>query len=412
MTTLDERLYAWLCEADNRRFTLAFNSYFLVAFPAVMRHLARFAPADPALLEEIAQDSLLRFFEHIGRGRREASRAIEEALGQIRPVCLGSMHERQVGAWRVDVDSYRGSTMGFRLALGDSDATPAWKHRIRELTLQIPTLQRQGWHLIDTVRIALEWYDSDDTEAFTRAVMDSAPSANSVEGRLPGTTQLVYGTVTIIRAIPRLQVPTNGYLFEISYTIYLDDYRKQRRQKRGGAGPRSRDDAACWDSDGARTLHPLEDQRLEDSMDEAEAAEVVTLSGSSGARFMSGGHSTASDPILHLEDQQYFERFYTYLRAPVDAAEAAYDAARARGAATAERRKWDSLRQKLSRSVAILASIGEGYTQEQTAQRLRLTRNQVKYVIETLQDAYARFAAQSGRSSYPRTTDGVPCHGK
>jgi len=94
------------------------------------------------------------------------------------------------------------------------------------------------------------------------------------------------------------------------------------------------------------------------------------------------------------------------------AAEAAYAAARAHGAATAERRKWDSLRQKLSRSVEILAAIGEGYTQEQTAQRLQLTRNQVKYVIETLQDAYARFAAQSGRPSYPRTTEGVSCHGK
>jgi hypothetical protein len=303
-------------------------------------------------------------------------------LAQIRPVCADSGHEREVGAWRVDVDSYRRSTMGFRLALGDGDTVLAWKNTIRELTLQIPTLQRQGWNLIDTVI------------------------------RLPGTTQLVYGAVTIIRAIPRLQVPTNGYLFEISYTIYLDNYRRQRRQKRGGTGPRSGDDVVCWDSDGARTLHPLEDQRIEGSMDEAETADVVTLSESSGVRFMPGGDSTASDPIRHLEDQQYFERFYTYLRAPVDAAEAAYDAARAHGAATVERRKWDSLRQKLSRSVAILAAIGEGYTQEQTAQRLRLTRNQVKYVVEILQDAYTRFAAQSGRSSYPRTTGGVPCHGK
>ncbi len=122
--------------------------------------------------------------------------------------------------------------------------------------------------------------------------------------------------------------------------------------------------------------------------------------------------ATAGDPLHHLEDQQYFERFYTYLRAPVDAAEVAYDVARAHGAATAERRKWDSLRQKLSRTVTILVAIGEGYTQEQTAQRLRLTRNQVKYVLETLQDAYARFAVQSNRSAYSRTINGVTCHGK
>jgi DNA-directed RNA polymerase specialized sigma24 family protein len=396
MTRLDERLYAWLCEPDERRFTLAFNSYFSVAFPAVIRHLARFAPADPALLEEVAQDSLLRFFEHIGRGRREASRAIEEALGQIRPVCLGALHESQVRDWRTDVGCYRRSTMSFRLTPGDSHATPAWKSMIRELTLKIPTLQQQGWHLLDTVRIALQWHDPDDAEAFTSAVMHCAPSANSVEIRLPGTTHLVERAIAIIRAIPRLQVPTNGYLFEISYTIYLDNYRRQRRQKRGGAG----------------TLHPLEDRRVEDFLDEAEAEDLVTPNESPGVRFMPGTDSTARDPILHLEDQQYFERFYTYLLAPVDAAEAAYEAARAHGAATAERRKWDSLQRKLSRCVEVLTAIGEGYTQEQTAQRLRLTRNQVKYVIESLQEAYARFAAQSGCASYPTTTGGVSCHGK
>jgi DNA-directed RNA polymerase specialized sigma24 family protein len=402
MTSLDDRLYAWLSEPDDRRFTLAFNSYFLVAFPAVVRHLARFAPADSALLEEIAQDSLLRFFEHIGRGRRAAARAIEAALGQIRPVALGSWHECQVHAWRVDVDSYRRSTMEFRLVPGANAAALTWKNTIRELTLQIPTLQQQGWHLIDAARSALQWRDSDDAETFTRAVMDSAPAATSAEIRLPGTTQLVYGAVTIIHAIPRLQVPTNGYLFEISYTIYLDEYRKQRRQKRGGSSVQSGDEMTCWD----------EDKLLDDSMDETEAVDVVISSGAPGARITSSSDSTANDPLRRLEDQQYFERFYTYLRAPVEAAEVAYDEARAQGAGTAERRRWASLRKKFSRSVAILAAIGEGYTQEQTAQRLGLTRNQVKYVIETLQDAYARFAAQSGRSSYPRTTGGVPCHGK
>jgi hypothetical protein len=453
MTTLDDRLYAWLSEPDDRRFTLAFNSYFLVAFPAVMRHLARFAPADPALLEEIAQDALLRFFEHIGRGRREASQAIEDALSQIRPVSLGSLHERQVRAWTIDVDSYRSSTMGFRLARADSDAASTRTNAIQELALKIPTLQRQGWHLIDGVRIALQWHEFDDADMLARsqpvspvclhptdaatceemsasratnpaaanfacAVTHSAPSANSAETRLPGALQLVYRAVTIIRAIPCLRVPTNGYLFEISYTIYLDDYRKRHRQKRGGPGPQSRDEVVCsnsnsnGDDDGAWTFHPLEDQRLDESMDGTEAADVVTFGGSPGARFTTSNDCTAGDPIRRLEEQQYFEHFYRYLRAPVDAAEAAYDAARAHGRATAERRKWDSLRQKFSRSVAILAAIGEGYTQEQTAERLRLTRNQVKYVIETLQDAYARFAAQSIRSSYPSSLGGVPSHGK
>jgi hypothetical protein len=136
------------------------------------------------------------------------------------------------------------------------------------------------------------------------------------------------------------------------------------------------------------------------------------LGGSSGARFTPSSDGAASDPIRYLEDQQYFERFYAHLRASVDAAETAYDAARAHGGAMVERRRWDSLRRKFARSIAILAAIGEGYTQEQTAARLRLTRNQVKYVIETLQDAYARFAAQSTRSACPSTIGGLPSHEK
>jgi hypothetical protein len=444
MTTLDDRLYAWLSEPDDHRFTIAFNSYYLVAFPAVIRHLARFAPADPALLEEIAQDSLLRFFEHIGRGRRQALQAIEAALGQIRPLALGSAHEHQVRAWTVDVDSYRGSTMDFQMRIAHGETASTRKSTIGELALQIPTLQRQGWQLIDGVRIALQWHDLESaavladpqhvartcphpTEAatcgetsasainpaaanFACVVTHSAPSDSGVETRLPGATKFVYSAATIIRALPRLRIPTNGYLFEISYTIYLDDHRKRRRQKRGGPGPQSRDDVASSDFDGAWTLHPLQNPLLEESREEAETPDFVTLGESSG--FATSDDSAAVDPIRRLEDQQYFEQFYSYLRAPVDAAEAAYDAARAHGSATAERRKWDSLRRKLTRSVAILAAIGEGYTQEQTAERLRLTRNQVKYVIETLQDAYAGFAALSARSSYPRPTGGVPCHGK
>jgi hypothetical protein len=58
MATLDALLDAWLAEVDEIRFVRAFNAYFGVAFPVVIRHLARTAPSDPALLEEIAQDAL------------------------------------------------------------------------------------------------------------------------------------------------------------------------------------------------------------------------------------------------------------------------------------------------------------------------------------------------------------------
>src|SRR5262245_36836656 len=41
MNALDQRLYAWLTEPDEPRFERAFNGYFSVAFPAVVRYLAR-----------------------------------------------------------------------------------------------------------------------------------------------------------------------------------------------------------------------------------------------------------------------------------------------------------------------------------------------------------------------------------
>ncbi len=42
--------------------------------------------------------------------------------------------------------------------------------------------------------------------------------------------------------------------------------------------------------------------------------------------------------------------------------------------------------------------IGEGHTQEQAAKQLGLSRNQVKYIIELVQDAYTRFAADANRA--------------
>ena len=441
MTTLDDQLYTWLSETDDRRFTLAFNSYFLLAYPAVVRHLARFAPSDPARLEEIAQDCLLKFFQRIGRGRRAASEAVAGALRQIQPISLGSFHERQLRAWSDDVDSYRRVTMSFRLPPADNEEPATWKKKIRELALQIPTLQQQGWHLIDGVRIEIQWQEVADQEgapqlehlegahahtsatdgeislapatataSLVSAVMESAPSAHSAEIRQPGTLQFVYCAVTIIRAIPRLRVPTNGYLFEIAMSLYLDDYRRRQRQKRGGEGSPSVHDVVRADSDGQPLEHPLENQLADQDLDDESLPRVAATDGWPSTPLRANAECASTDPIRALEDEEYFERFYAYLRAPVDAAESAYEAARESGGALAERRKWYSLAQKFSRTMAVLTAIGEGYTQEQVAERLQLSRNKVKYVIETLQDAYARFAARSAGTPHPLPTRGVPSH--
>jgi len=441
MTTLDELLYAWLAEADESRFVRAFNAYFGVAFPAVIRHLSRTAPSDPALLEEIAQDALLRFFERIGRGRRLASETVEQALSAIHPLVLGPFHERQVGAWTSDVSAYRVTVMGFRPPQLEDDVAGALQKTVRELSLRISPLQSRGWQLIDHVRVELRWSVSNptgeppppamDADAADSAeeldagfgsvgfaalspatvqlaneVLQATDAVATVDDRLPGANQFVRGTATVVGALPRLRVPSNGYLFETAMSLYLDDYRRRRRQKRGGAGIRPADDTALQDPEGGPIGHPLE------QMPDAQLNEdyVPAPSGSVGQPSISELPCADSDPIGKWEDAEFFERFHDYLREPLAVAEKAYDAARARGRAIAEQRKRDSLAQKFSRIIAVLSTIGEGYTQEQTAQRLGLSRNQVKYVIESLQEAYQRFAAHSARSPSHHRSGGVSSH--
>lgn len=96
MTTLDHRLYAWLLEFDEGRFETAFRHYFAVAYPAVMGRMARLSNWDTSQLEELAQDALFKFFERVGRGRREASACVENALAVIRPLEIDCHHHQQV----------------------------------------------------------------------------------------------------------------------------------------------------------------------------------------------------------------------------------------------------------------------------------------------------------------------------
>jgi hypothetical protein len=49
----------------------------------------------------------------------------------------------------------------------------------------------------------------------------------------------------------------------------------------------------------------------------------------------------------------------------------------------------------------ILALIGEGHTQVEVAQLLRLSRNQVKYVVESVQHTYASFVSGGRAGAAP-----------
>jgi DNA-directed RNA polymerase specialized sigma24 family protein len=439
MTTLDHRLYAWLAEADERRFEHAFNAYFSVAFPAVVRHLARLSRWDVARLEELAQDALLRFFEKVGRGRREASDAVRTALEHIRPLNLGPFHERQVNGWTKQVASFRNEVMGFRLGPIDDSKDSEWRAAIRALAERIAPLQRQGCHLLQSLQTELGWsLDGEDPmqpsaldghhvsassemaeiddrtntaipmpviERFAREVTTRTAHALAAEERHPGFIPFVEGTNAVIGAMPQLRVPTNGYLFQIAMTVYLDECKKHGRQKRGGRAIHASEEPGAADHTESPSQHPVAammlDSGLEFEMDEELDHGVPRPAHDHSA---AGFAVPANDPTGQYEDEEFLERFYEYLRKPVDEATEAYRRAQATGRGIAERRRLESLTNKLARMISVLSLMGEGHTQEATAERIGLSRNQVKYIVELAQEAYARFAAAPTRAQ-PRSSN-------
>jgi len=428
MTTLDHRLYAWLLESNEQRFERAFKAYFDVAFPSVIRYLARLSHWDPAYLEEMAQDALLRFFDKVGRSRREASEAVRASLAQLRPLNLGVFHERQALTWINEIGTFRDSAVNFRLPESDD---LHWKASIRTLAERIPVLQRAGCHLLHSVHLELRWTFDDanltpvpttdlpgDTldqlasgsceERLVEEMLTETARAVTAEHDYPGAMFFVKGTWSVVRALPHLRVPTNGYLFEIASTIYLDECKKRGRRKRGGIGAVAIDHPDAVDLEYSGSNHPIDRLSLESVSaddDEERYEGVPAKTGNSSLTFPT---MPSVDPNAQFENEDLFERFYEYLRKPVEEAMQAFHQAQSAGRAFAERRKLDSLTERFSRTMSVLSDLGEGYTQEQTAERLSLSRNQVKYIIEQVQGAYAGFTADTARLATRPNVSGVP----
>jgi DNA-directed RNA polymerase specialized sigma24 family protein len=446
VTELDRRLYAWLAEPNDQRFERAFATYFGTAFPVLLRHLARLSRWDPANLEELAQDALLRFFDKVGRGRREASELIKTSLIRVRPLNMGAFHERQVNRWTQDTEAFRETAMTFRLSPNMESADVHFKSGVQALTSRIRPLQERGDHLLHAVRIDLKWVADDkavaatsvserpaadagdasgspiesqegrdvESAVFARSLADEASAQSNraiiAEKCRPGVTQFVSTTVTVVHHLPSLRVPTNGYLFEIALTIYLDECKKRGRVKRGGSGFQESD--GLRNGDGEIAMHPIErlDAEFEAIGSAGEYFELDDLRPAYGTSSNSP-RVPSTDPTRQYEDAEFLEKFYAYLRRPLDEAAADCERARAKGRATAELKKFESVSTKFERTIAVLTLMGEGHTQEQIAERLTLSRNQVKYVIELVQESYSRFAALSTSLATPAANAGVQHHG-
>jgi DNA-directed RNA polymerase specialized sigma24 family protein len=260
VTRLDQMLYAWLAEPNDSKFEQAFQKYYDAAFGTVVRYLARRAGGADLDLEQMAVDALLKFFCKAGRDRRLASEKIRDTLPGIEPLDGGPIHVRQVKRWTADVAAFHDTAMAFMVAQ-DGTAERDWKGEIHALAAAIPPLQQQGCHILNAVQSAVarildpdadraHQEDSKEPEdgrvpagtaagfaARLRLEVDHHSAvAAAVETKLPGTLRFVAGSWTVIESLPALRVPTNGYLFEIAHSVYLDECKARGRRKRGGSG--------------------------------------------------------------------------------------------------------------------------------------------------------------------------------
>ena len=418
-TPLDRKLYAWLAEPDTRKFDQAFKVYYAEASSNVVRYLARRSSLPDLDCEQIAVDALLKFFCRVGRDRRQAAELVSNTLPLVQPLNFGPFHIRQVQRWTTDVGSFKDTSMSFTVGPAD-DTERAWKTEIQALSDNIPPLQRQGCHLLEPARTAVSDISPtgegnadgmearEDTapeeyvkirqfaSALRSAAKDGTPAASAAEARHPGVIRFVDGSWSVIDALPLLRIPTNGYLFDIAQSLYLDECKSRGRKKRGGTGVVPMADSAAEDPDDP--THPLTRISLEENGAPEDALESDEASGLTAAGFGAAAADPAFDPATDQISEEFCQRFFAYLRKPLADAEEAYQQASARGAAKAELKRLESISEKNERMISVLTLRIEGETQEAIAERLGISRNQVKYIVELMQSAYEQFSATVLRS--------------
>lgn len=415
ITRLDQMLYAWLAEREERKFERAFQKYYEVAFGGLVRYLARRAGSTDMDVEQLAVDALLKFFCKAGRDRRQASESIQGTLMHLEPLNLGDIHGRQVRAWAADVGDFRESAMHFAPPQEDSEERD-WKSEIRSLAEAIPPLKRQGCQILNTVRSTVaRIIDADARPAETAANADEDSSAEAqlagfaerirqeasagsaearaVDARHPGALRFIDGSWRVIEALPLLRVPTNGYLFEIAQSLYLDECKARGRQKRGGAAAAGHLVAAAAEPAGA---HPVSRVDLDAETAESEVAYADHCVWTPKAR--AGEQPESADPISDRMGEEFCQQFHAYLCRPLQAAQEAYTSAAATGTANAERKRLESIARKTERVIAVLSMRIDGQSQQEIAASLGISRNQVKYIVQQVQQAYEQFAAASART--------------
>jgi DNA-directed RNA polymerase specialized sigma24 family protein len=423
--SLDRNLYAWLSEVDDRRFDRLFAQYYTAAFPSLVRFLKRRTARDEADLCDIAQETLLSFFQRIGQHRRQAFETLAQLAPGILPLPLGPFHESTVRSWRTDVIGFRQESIDKPMPAAGTAEFVEWKQRLQQLCGRIPSLQRRGCMLIHDCEVqAIRPFienekfprmddfasskvgdDSDEPLhvglSFVEALLDhvgteeATRTARHAVKSFPGVLTFLEDSGHVVLLLPKLRAPSSSYLYDIATSILLDTIKRESTQKRGGLARSSysaRSIQAQEDDQALEALYTWEPQDLEGSAEEATDV------------------ADPSDFVERIENVELLQRFVEFLHTPVADATAAYQAASQRGKATSEKRRLESLAHKFERLMSVLSLHGQDFTQEEIAEQLKISRNQVKYVLESVQGAYSRFTsrtlAQSASSSTEHTTHG------
>jgi DNA-directed RNA polymerase specialized sigma24 family protein len=414
---LDILLYAWLSEPDERRAERQFTQYFRAAFPAICRYL-RSLHTDPSTAQDLAQQALIKLFNHLGAGRREADGRLSESLSALRPLELGPLHVKQVAAWRRQVGGFRDAAVSFRVSRDPPASRELWKEAREDINGRIPPLTRQAAHFIEDVhaqigpRLLTLGAQQSGSEEFIGATGDREDAVESTSeqaddaeikrllaqvfecarGRswadadtalgVAGAVGFLSHTGTVRNCLPRLAIPSNGLLYTIAKRQLLDRLRSSKHQS-----IQSVEHLADHSDDGVLGMIEM-------------GAPDTRVAISEEAR---SWVSAENHEHLETEVAARYGAFLEFLRAPLTRAEGALAAASTRGKAKAEQARVESLRGKFDRILSVLAALQEdpAPTEEQIARREGLSRNQVKYVIERIREEFAHFFPD-----LVRTTDG------
>jgi hypothetical protein len=146
-------------------------------------------------------------------------------------------------------------------------------------------------------------------------------------------------------------------------------------------------------------VHPLTQIDLDEADSHGENFDLSSSPGPTTAGVEWFAADLAFDPAADQIGEEFCRQFNAYLRKPLEDAEEAYRQAATTGPAIAERKRLESISQKNERVITVLSMRIEGQTQEEIAEILGISRNQVKYVVELVQAAYEQFCAAANRKN-------------